>query len=273
MAELYKYTCPSCGANIDPTGAGKVVTCAFCGSVFDRTEILNAYDRMTADKNAAAVKKYKADLAQCKALNAKTTRLADEVTELTKKPTEMPLWAMLLTPAQILWCALMLVMIFAAYKSDNKPMMITAVLLFAPLMLALIFAGVKKKRLAREAGETRAQLKAKLAELESARKELEAFTKEFSADMIPPAYRSDDTLDYIIGLFSSYQAIQLGDALKLCDERSHFKRMEDLQKQQVDIQKKQLEIMDQLADYDFDDTYDDDDFTLHETLKAFNNKQ
>ena len=33
MAELYKYTCPSCGANIDPTGAGKVVTCAFCGSV------------------------------------------------------------------------------------------------------------------------------------------------------------------------------------------------------------------------------------------------
>ena len=273
MAELYKYTCPSCGANIDPTGAGKVVTCAFCGSVFDRTEILNAYDRMTADKNAAAVKKYKADLAQCKALNAKTTRLADEVTELTKKPTEVPLWAMLLMPAQIFWCALMLVMIFAAYKSDNKPMMITAVLLFAPLMLALIFAGVKKKRLAREADETRAQLKAKLAELESARKELEAFTKEFSADMIPPAYRSDDTLDYIISLFSSYQAIQLGDALKLCDERSHFKRMEDLQKQQVDIQKKQLEIMDQLADYDFDDTYDDDDFTLHETLKAFNNRQ
>ena len=28
-----------------------------------------------------------------------------------------------------------------------------------------------------------------------------------------------------------------------------------------------------LADYDFDDTYDDDDFTLHETLKAFGGKQ
>jgi hypothetical protein len=39
------------------------------------------------------------------------------------------------------------------------------------------------------------------------------------------------------------------------------------------VQKQQLEVMQQLADYDFDDTYDDDDFTLHETLKAFRENQ
>ena len=273
MAELYKYVCPSCGANIDPTGADKIVTCSFCGSVFDRTEILSALDKKTADTNAAAVKKYKADLANYNALQANTLRLADEVSELSQKPTDMPLWASLLIPAQIVWCALLLVVLFAAYKADNKPLMIIMAMLFAPLMIALIYAGARKKKLGREADEVRNQLKNKLTELGSARAELEAFEKTFSIDMIPKNYRGDETLDCIIGLLGSYQAIKLGDAFRLCDERSHFKRMEDLQKQQVDIQKKQLEIMDQLADYDFDDTYDDDDFTLHETLKAFGGKQ
>ena len=143
----------------------------------------------------------------------------------------------------------------------------------APIILALLIANNKKKKLVRESDEVRMKLKNKLLELNNARTELEEYEKNFDIKIIPQEHRSYESLDYMAELLGSYQAINLGDAFRLCSERDHFKRMEDLQKQQVDIQQKQLELMDQLADYDFDDTYDDDDFTLHETLKAFGGKQ
>ena len=271
MAELYKYTCPSCGANIDPTGAGKVLTCSFCGSVFDRTDILNSYDKMTADKNAKLVKKYKADLMTYKGMQASALRIADEVTELTNIPTDLPKWAQLLLPIQVL--AIMFALSVIVMFRDNSTALTFLMIPFLFIILALLIANNKKKKLVRESDEVRMKLKNKLLELNNARAELEEYEKNFDIKIIPQEHRSYESLDYMAELLGSYQAIKLGDAFRLCSERDHFKRMEDLQKQQVDIQQKQLELMDQLADYDFDDTYDDDDFTLHETLKAFGGKQ
>ncbi len=269
MAELYKYVCPSCGANISPNSDDKIITCSFCGSVFDRTAVLNSFDRMSAEKLAETVTRYKADLTTYNSLETKTLKLADEVTELTNTPTQMPLWTALIIPVQLVGCILLLIMMYVAYKADSKPIMFLTGLLFAAFMVALTTANVKKKRLRRNADNVRVQLREKLEELNAARAEFEQFRQGFDIDAIPKDYRSDEALDYLIGLFCSYQANRLGDAFRMYDEHLHFKKMEAMQKEQVEIQKRQLEIMDELADYDFDDTYDDDDFRLHDTLTAF----
>ena len=266
MNELYKYVCPSCGANLDPTQGEKVISCPFCGSVFDRTGVLNAYDRKSSEKLAKTVSKYKEDLMTYNGLEAKVLRLADEVTELTKKNTELPMWTAMVMPVFIVLCAVLLIMLIA-FK--DKVGITAAVVVFIAAGAGLIAASFRKSKLKREADDVRQRLKVKLSELNSARSELEQFGQSFDIDAIPKTYRSCEALDYLIGLFGSYQASRLGDAFKMYDEHIHFKKMEALQSEQVAIQKRQLEIMDELADYDFDDTYDDDDFRLHDTLKAF----
>lgn len=269
MAELFKYVCKSCGANLDPTSDEKVIKCSFCGSVYDRTAVLDEHQRREADALAKKVKKYKADLVAYNGLKADTLQLADEVTRLSGMPTQMPLWTALTIPAQFAGCVLLLIMMYAAYKADSKPMMFLVGLLFAALMVGLTVADIKKKRLKREAEDVKGQLRARLDELNTARAMFEDFERDFDIDFIASPYREYGTLDYLIGLLGTYQASKLGEAYRLFDLHEHFSKMEKMQSEQVAIQKRQLEIMNELADYDFDDTYDDDDFTLHETLKAF----
>lgn len=269
MAELFKYVCKSCGANLDPTSDEKVIKCSFCGSVYDRTAVLDEHRRREAEALTKKVKKYKADLVAYNGLKADTLRLADEVTRLSDTPTQMPLWTMLTIPAQLAGCALLLVMMYAAYKADSKPMMFLVGLLFAVLMVALTVADVKKKRLKRETEDVKGQLRSRLDELNTARAVFEDFERGFDIDFIASPYREYAAIDYLIGLLGTYQASKLGEAYRLFDLHEHFTKMEKMQSEQVEVQKQQLEVMQQLADYDFDDTYDDDDFTLHETLKAF----
>lgn len=269
MAELFKYVCKSCGANLDPTSDEKVIKCSFCGSVYDRTAVLDEHQRREADALAKKMKKYKADLVAYDGLKADTLQLADEVTRLSGMPTQMPLWTALTIPAQFAGCVLLLIMMYAAYKADSKPMMFLVGLLFAALMVGLTVADIKKKRLKREAEDVKGQLRARLDELNTARAMFEDFERDFDIDFIASPYREYGTLDYLIGLLGTYQASKLGEAYRLFDLHEHFSKMEKMRSEQVAIQKRQLEIMNELADYDFDDTYDDDDFTLHETLKAF----
>lgn len=269
MTELYKYVCPSCGANIDPTGDDKVITCSFCGGVYDRTAMLDEQQRKAADALALEFGKYRRDLETYNTLKSAEMQLADEVTQLSNEPAELPVWAAFIVPLQLASAVFLLVMLSIGFKANSKPMMFASGLIFAVMMIALMRADANKKRLKREAECTRAQLKNKLGELNAARAEVEKFEKEFDISLVPENLRSYETVEYLMYLFKTYQASRTGDAFRLYDLHCHHKKMEALQSEQVELQKKQLEIMDQLADYDFDDTYDDDDFTLHETLKAF----
>lgn len=245
------------------------MTCAFCGTVVERSYINDEHERLSAEKLAKSACKYKTDLQTHKSLESRALSLADEVSSLSQQDTGLPMWVSMILPAFLAGCVILLVLLCVGYQAGSKPMMILTAVLSAALVVGTVSANAKKKKLRRSAEETNLQLKQKLGQLTAARNELEAFDQTFDIDAVPKEYRSDDALDFIIGLFKSGQSSKLGEAFRRYDERRHFNNMEAMQKEQIAIEKKQLEIMDQLADYDFDDTYDDDDFTLHETLKAF----
>lgn len=271
MSELILYKCPSCGANLKPAQGIAMLTCSFCGSVFERSLSSGEQQQISAANLTKATEKYKADLATHAALEAKALRLADEVTRLSQQDTELPMWAELITPIVIVSGGLLLIALIAACIKGVLPIVAAAALALVLLVLAFA-AKIKADKLKKNADSVRSKLKSTLDDLTQARGELEKFEQNFDIDAVPAQYRSDAALDYIIGLFRSGQASKLGEAFRRYDEYSHFKNMEALQREQVAIQKKQLEIMDELADYDFDDTYDDDDFRLHDTLKVIKNK-
>ena len=273
MAELFKYICKSCGANLDPTNDEKVIKCAFCGSVYDRTAVLDEQQRRAADELADKTEKYKSDLMTYNALKSSELALADEVTRLSQTPTELPLWFVLRMPIQIISAVFLLIMLFIGIRHDSKLPMVLGGVIFAAVTFWLISVDIKKKQLTRSAEQVKSDLRSKLEELTSARAQLDDFQRGFDIGFIAEGYRDSHTLDYLIGLLRTYQASKLGEAYHLFDLHEHFTKMEMLQSEQVQVQKQQLEVMQQLADYDFDDTYDDDDFTLHETLKAFRENQ
>lgn len=269
MGELISYKCPSCGAGLKPAQDSAQIVCSFCGSVFERSLSEGEQMRISAAKLAESAEKYKADLAAFTALKEKISQLTVEVNYLSKKNTDMPLWMVLMLPIQGFAAVMIAFYFISAYKMKSTPMMIFTGALFTALVISVFVVQHKKRILKSNADSLKEQLKTSLIELTAARIQLKKFEQSFDIDAIPQQYRNDAALDYIIGLFKSGQASKLGEAFRRYDEQSHFKNMEALQREQVEIQKKQLEIMDRLADYDFDDTYDDDDFTLHETLKAF----
>ena len=268
MSELIKYTCPCCGANLSPCAQEKTVKCLFCGSTFSTSAITDRYEQLSAEKLARSTAKYKADLITYTQLRCNASAIADEVTALSQQPSEMPFWSLLIMPLYALAAIFLFVMILIS--ADNMAVMTFSSVIFIAAVIVLTAMSIKKKNLKLKAEENSKQLRIKLDMLTKARGELEEFEKNFDIQAIPERYRNSETLDYITDAFKTKQASKLGDAFKLYDKHSHYKRMEELQSRQVELQQRQLEIMDELAAYDFDDTYDDDDFTLHETLKAFN---
>ena len=267
MSELIKYTCPSCGANLSPAPGDKTVSCHFCGSTFSASAITDRYEQLSAEKLAKSTAKYKADLIKYRELRSNTSALADEVTSLSQTPTALPIWAWLIIPLHFL--AVVFILITIKFAWDNTAAMTFSFIVFFSAVVVLIAMDIKKKKIKRTAEETNRQLRIKLDMLNKARGELEEFEKGFDIDAVPESYRSFEALDYITNIFKTKQASRLGDAFRLYDKHRHYKTMEELQSRQVQLQERQLEIMDELAAYDFDDTYDDDDFTLHEAVQTF----
>ena len=269
MAELYKYVCPSCGANLYPDEGEAVVACSFCGGVFDRSAIIDQHKRSQALRLADQIKEYKQALHAQQAAQAKVLRLTDEVSQLSQRTdTALPIWTHTLIPFHFAAIAVFLLIIYSAYKSDNKTLLVLAAALYAVLAICLISAGIKKRKMISSVRSSNDQLRSKLLELSSARDELTASEQSFDIDFIPAQYRSDTTLDRIIQLFTTLQAASLGEAFRLYDHKQHRNEMQQLKKLQIEIQKRQLRKLEELSDYDFDDTYDDDDFELAETAHA-----
>lgn len=274
MSELFVYKCPSCGANLKPHPDDAAITCSFCGSVVQRLPGEEEKKRLSASKLEQSTIEYKSELHEYNGLSQRLTKLEEQVTRLARQDTQPPLWTDLLIPAQVV-CALGLTAFLVhAIQIKSTPIAVFVLLLFAALAVFTVVSHMAKRKAQQTAASQREQLKQSLSELTTAREEMAALEQHFDIDALPAEYRNDTALDYVIGLFKTGQASDLGEAFRRYDEHSHYKKMETLQSEQVAIQKRQLEIMDELAAYDFDDTYDDDDFTLHETVKAFrqNNK-
>lgn len=266
MSELTAYKCPSCGANLKVTEGQELLTCSFCSSVFKRDLAQDEKEKVSAAQLAASTEKYRSSLLKHNELVKKLSRISDEIGALSQKDNSMPLWTMFTIPFYIL-CAVLLVFMFdKAVSTEDKPLMALTALIFLAVFIAAIVTYSKKAKARKQLFEQNEKLKGLLSELGEKRAELEALDSSFDIDTIPKAYRSEDSLEYIIGAFRSGQAHKLGDAFALYDNHRHNRTMEALQREQVEIQKKQLEILDELSDYGADDTYDDDDFRLDDAL-------
>ena len=267
MAELYKYVCPSCGANLSPREDESVVTCPFCSGVFDRREITDAQRRRASQRLAEQMRGYKQKLTVHNALEAKVLRLSDRVKTLSETPTELPLWTKLLVPLQVACAAMLMTVFVLALSSDSKVYMTLSGAALIVAMICFGAAGIKKIKLQKSSAAVFGELQSALGELTAARKELSEFDESFDIGLVAEKYRSVEALDKLTEIFETSQASTLGEGFRLFDENEHRENMRRMQEQQLDIQKRQLQRLEELSDYDFDDTYDDDDFELEETAK------
>ena len=90
-------------------------------------------------------------------------------------------------------------------------------------------------------------------ELEEVQPQYEKLKASFDPDVVPIQYRNDKALDYVITLFRTGQASNIGDAFRRYDEHLHYEKMEAMQQQQIDLQKQQLRKMDQMSSNDPND--------------------
>lgn len=246
MAELFEYKCPSCGALLKISPEESFVKCSYCGTIVERE--LDEAEKATASakKLAAKLEKYKNDIHELDRLKdrflfagARVNSLEKESVRESKFMHECPL---------VVPIIIMVLAIIGSFgtNEDKGATFLGGLILAAGVYIWSMVGRSKEDARVKEASEKLAAAKKELDEIQPQYEKLKA---SFDPDVVPVQYRNDKALDYVIMLFKSGQASNIGDAFRRYDEHLHYEKMEAMQQEQINLQKQQLRKM---SDHDPD---------------------
>lgn len=250
MAELFEYKCPSCGALLKIRPEESFVKCSYCGTIVERELDEDEKANASAKKLAAKLEKYKKDMYELERLKdrflfagARVNSLEKESVRESKFMRECPL----VVPIIIMT----LVVIGLIGTNEDKGATFLGGLVLAGGVYIWSMVGKHKEDV--RVNEASEKLSLARKELEEVQPQYEKLKASFDPDVVPIQYRNDKALDYVITLFRTGQASNIGDAFRRYDEHLHYEKMEAMQQQQIDLQKQQLRKMDQMSSNDPND--------------------
>lgn len=250
MAELFEYKCPSCGALLKIRPEESFVKCSYCGTIVERELDENEKANASAKKLAAKLEKYKNDMHELDRLKdrfllagARVNSLEKESVRESKFMHECPL------VVPIIIMTLVVIGLIGTNEEKGATFLGGLVLAGGVYIWSMIGRSKEDTRV-KEASEKLAAARKELKEIQPQYEKLKA---SFDPDVVPIQYRNDKALDYVITLFRTGQASNIGDAFRRYDEHLHYEKMEAMQQQQIDLQKQQLRKMDQMSSNDPND--------------------
>ena len=250
MAELFEYKCPSCGALLKISQEEPYVKCSYCGTVVQRELDEDEKANASAKKLAAKLEKYKNDMHELDRLKERFLSAGVRVKELereTKSETKFMHECPFVVPIIIM--VLVIIGLFGT-NEDKGATFLGGLILAGGVYIWSMVGKSKEDTRVKEASDKLARARSDLEAIEPQYEKLKA---SFDPDVVPVQYRNDKALDYVIMLFKSGQASNIGDAFRRYDEHLHYEKMEAMQQQQIDLQKQQLRKMDQMSNSDSDD--------------------
>ncbi len=250
MAELFEYKCPSCGALLKIRPEESFVKCSYCGTIVERELDEDEKANASAKKLAAKLEKYKNDMYELERLKDRFLSTGVRVKELEKdsvRQTKFMHECPLVVPIIIMT----LVVIGLIGTNEDKGATFLGGLVLAGGVYIWSMVGKHKEDV--RVNEASEKLSLARKELEEVQPQYEKLKASFDPDVVPIQYRNDKALDYVITLFRTGQASNIGDAFRRYDEHLHYEKMEAMQQQQIDLQKQQLRKMDQMSSNDPND--------------------
>lgn len=251
MAELFEYKCPSCGALLKIRPEESFVKCSYCGTIVERELDEDEKANASAKKLAAKLEKYKNDMLELDRLKdrflfagARVNSLEKESVRESKFMHECPL------VVPIIIMVISIISMITSTTEDKGSVFLGATIISVGVYIWSIAGKHKEDVRVNEASE---KLSLARKELEEVQPQYEKLKASFDPDVVPIQYRNDKALDYVITLFRTGQASNIGDAFRRYDEHLHYEKMEAMQQQQIDLQKQQLRKMDQMSSNDPND--------------------
>ena len=248
MSELTIYICPKCGGEMSVSPKDKFVQCSYCGLVGQRE--LDSYEQagMSAQMLAQKLMDYRERMPMYeklrKDLMAAKAKL-DSYNGNIKKAQRKGFLGTLGIAAGGAGVIIILIAIVAGFT-------LLAHWIFDKWWIYLIGAFFAVSMVASTGKDIGSAMKDSkdavdydkdLEVYNRAKKSYDDFCTTFDVNFVAEQYRNTQALDYVINLFNTNQAANLGDAFRRYDEYQHYARMEAMQKQQLDLQKKQFQQM------------------------------
>lgn len=250
MAELFEYKCPSCGALLKIRPEESFVKCSYCGTIVERELDEDEKANASANKLAAKLEKYKNDMYELERLKDRFLFAGARVNDLEKESVRESKF-MHECPLVVPIIIMTLVVIgLIGTNEDKGATFLGGLVLAGGVYIWSMIGRSKEDTRVKEASEKLAAARKELKEIQPQYEKLKA---SFDPDVVPIQYRNDKALDYVITLFRTGQASNIGDAFRRYDEHLHYEKMEAMQQQQIDLQKQQLRKMDQMSSNDPND--------------------
>lgn len=244
MAELFEYKCPSCGALLKIRPEESFVKCSYCGTIVERELDEDEKANASAKKLAAKLEKYKNDMYELERLKDRFLLAGARVNSLEKESVRESKF-MHECPLVVPIIIMTLVVIGLIGTNEDKGATFLGGLVLAGGVYIWSMVGKHKEDV--RVNEASEKLSLARKELEEVQPQYEKLKASFDPDVVPIQYRNDKALDYVITLFRTGQASNIGDAFRRYDEHLHYEKMEAMQQQQIDLQKQQLRKMDQMS--------------------------
>ncbi len=250
MAELFEYKCPSCGALLKISPEESFVKCSYCGTIVERELDEDEKATASAKKLAAKLEKYKNDMHELDRLKDKFLFAGARVNSLEKESVRESKF-MHECPFVVPVIIMVLAIIGSFGTNEDKgATFLGGLILAAGVYIWSMVGKSKEDARVKEASEKLAAAKKELDEIQPQYEKLKA---SFDPEVVPIQYRNDKALDYVIALFRTGQASNIGDAFRRYDEHLHYEKMEAMQQEQINLQKQQLRKMDQMSSNDPND--------------------
>jgi len=250
MAELFEYKCPSCGALLKISPEESFVKCSYCGTIVERELDEDEKATASAKKLAAKLEKYKNDMRELDRLKDKFLFAGARVNSLEKESVRESKF-MHECPFVVPVIIMVLAIIGSFGTNEDKgATFLGGLILAAGVYIWSMVGKSKEDARVKEASEKLAAAKKELDEIQPQYEKLKA---SFDPEVVPIQYRNDKALDYVIALFRTGQASNIGDAFRRYDEHLHYEKMEAMQQEQINLQKQQLRKMDQMSSNDPND--------------------
>lgn len=240
MAELFEYKCPSCGALLKISPEESFVKCSYCGTIVERELDEDEKATASAKKLAAKLEKYKNDMHELDRLKDRFLFAGARVNSLEKESVRESKF-MHESPFVVPVIIMVLAIIGSFGTTEDKgATFLGGLILAAGVYIWSMVGKSKEDARVKEASEKLAAAKKELDEIQPQYEKLKA---SFDPEVVPIQYRNDKALDYVIALFRTGQASNIGDAFRRYDEHLHYEKMEAMQQEQINLQKQQLRKM------------------------------
>lgn len=251
--KLTALECPKCNATLEIAPESTYVTCNYCGCRFliDSESEKVRPDSEDVYKMGYAFERgrYERQSEECRNLANKVKALGGAITDLQTKKGTLELLSIQISSLEAEQKRL--ASISGKLKSYKVPiyLLIVTVLLsaigagagisVAGIIASAILSYIMRFRRNKELDAVTKLIQQKIEELAETKREILFITKTYDFELIPDKYCSKNAIDYIYEVLYNQRAMNISQAINLYEDDQYKKRMEMLQREQVELQRMQ----------------------------------